>query len=64
MGDPLIATKLHVPVRRAATVARPRLIARLSAPARLTLVAAPAGFGKTSILTEWLASLGADSRVA
>jgi len=64
VADPLIATKLHVPVRRAATVARPRLIARLSAPARLTLVAAPAGFGKTSILTEWLASLADGSTVA
>ena len=64
MAGPLIATKLHVPTRRPATVPRPRLTDRLSAHARLILVAAPAGFGKTSILTEWLASLGDDARVA
>jgi LuxR family maltose regulon positive regulatory protein len=64
VAGPLIATKLHVPSRRPATVPRPRLTERLTAHARLILVAAPAGFGKTSILTEWLASLGGDSRVA
>ncbi|HWM15766.1 MAG TPA: LuxR C-terminal-related transcriptional regulator [Microbacterium sp.] len=63
MAGPLLTTKLHVPTRRPASVPRPRLIDRLSRPARLILVAAPAGFGKTSMLTEWLASRD-DSRVA
>jgi LuxR family maltose regulon positive regulatory protein len=56
MSAPLVATKLHVPRRRAQIVLRPRLTERLSAggDARLVLVAAPAGFGKTTVLTEWL----------
>ena len=64
MAGPLITTKLHVPQRRPATVPRPRLTDRLTEPARLILVAAPAGFGKTSILTEWLASRGDEHPVA
>jgi LuxR family transcriptional regulator, maltose regulon positive regulatory protein len=64
MASPLIATKLHVPSRRPSTVSRPRLTDRLSGQAQLTLIAAPAGFGKTSVLTEWLTTLGVDSRVA
>lgn len=56
---PLLATKLHVPARRATSIPRARLTRRLNQPARLVLVAAPAGFGKTSILTEWLAGSSA-----
>ncbi|HET6966444.1 MAG TPA: LuxR C-terminal-related transcriptional regulator [Acidimicrobiales bacterium] len=60
-------SKLRVPMRRRDLVARPRLIEQLdgrldgsgSFP-RLMLVAAPAGFGKTTILTQWLAEV--DSR--
>lgn len=54
---PLLTTKLHVPTRRAAAVSRERLTSRLNRPARLVLVAAPAGFGKTTVLTEWLTGL-------
>lgn len=64
MAGPLITTKFNVPARRRATVPRPRLTDRLSAHARLLLVAAPAGFGKTSIVSEWLASLHDGARVA
>ncbi|MCU1418050.1 MAG: ATP-dependent transcriptional regulator, MalT-like, LuxR family [Schumannella sp.] len=65
MVGPLIATKFHVPQRRSATVPRARLTDRLAGgPAKLTLVAAPAGFGKTTVVTEWLSSLGDDQRVA
>lgn len=54
---PLLGTKLHVPRRRRGLVARPRLSERLGRgdEAALTLVSAPAGFGKTTLLTEWLA---------
>ena len=57
MAGPLLETKLHVPRRRRGLVARPRLNERLSrgAEAALTLVSAPAGFGKTTLLAEWLA---------
>ncbi len=53
---PLIATKLYVPKLRSGSVRRPRLLERLqrSAAARLVLVSAPAGFGKTTLLAEWL----------
>jgi LuxR family maltose regulon positive regulatory protein len=56
MAGPLLETKLHVP-RRRALVARPRLTERLDrgAESALTLVSAPAGFGKTTLLAEWLA---------
>jgi LuxR family maltose regulon positive regulatory protein len=54
----IVQTKLSVPRRRAATVPRPRLGERLSRglDARLTLVSAPAGFGKTTLVSGWLAS--------
>lgn len=57
MAGPLIATKLHVPKPRRELVGRPRLRALLpkEGGARLTLISAPAGFGKTTLLAEWLA---------
>ena len=66
MPGPLLETKLHVPRRRQGLVARPRLIDLLSrgAETALTLVSAPAGFGKTSLLADWLATAGADGRAA
>jgi LuxR family transcriptional regulator, maltose regulon positive regulatory protein len=64
MAGPLLATKLHVPRRPRSLVARPRLGERLSrgAESALTLVSAPAGFGKTTLLTQWLAAVAADGR--
>jgi LuxR family maltose regulon positive regulatory protein len=58
MATPLLTTKLHVPPTRLELVSRPRLLERLSAdPKRkLTLVSAPAGYGKTTLVTEWLNS--------
>jgi LuxR family maltose regulon positive regulatory protein len=54
----LIETKLHVPAGRRALVARPRLLARLGEPdAKLVLVSAPAGFGKTTLVRAWLATV-------
>jgi LuxR family maltose regulon positive regulatory protein len=63
----LLATKLHAPRRRRNIVARSRLTDALQRgdDARLTLVSAPAGFGKTTALTEWLAvEEAAGTRVA
>jgi len=64
MVGPLLETKLHVPRLRTGLVARGRLSERLGrgAEATLTLVSAPAGFGKTTLLTEWLATATADGR--
>ncbi|GAB3323557.1 LuxR C-terminal-related transcriptional regulator [Geodermatophilus aquaeductus] len=58
MAGPLIETKLHVPRRRRALVPRPRLEERLGrvTESALTLVSAPAGFGKTTVLTQWLSA--------
>jgi LuxR family maltose regulon positive regulatory protein len=54
----LLATKLYVPLLRPESVPRRRLLDRLEAGMRrkLTLVSAPAGFGKTTLLSEWHAS--------
>lgn len=53
--DPLVATKLTVPAGRRTLVARPRLLARLEEglDAALILVAAPPGFGKSTLVAEW-----------
>ena len=57
MIAPLLTTKLYVPSVRPRLVPRPRLIERLNAGLhrKLTLVSAPAGFGKTTLLSEWVA---------
>src|SRR5665811_52475 len=54
---PLLATKLRQPQVRDSLVARSRLTERLSAGLNrtLTLISAPVGFGKTTLLVEWLA---------
>ena len=64
MASPLLETKLHVPRGRRGLVARPRLSERLSrgVESALTLVSAPAGFGKTTLLAEWLAAPAADGQ--
>jgi LuxR family maltose regulon positive regulatory protein len=53
--DALLATKLHVPRTRPGFVVRPRLADRLAQAqgGELTLVCAPAGFGKTALLADW-----------
>lgn len=57
MASPLVATKLFIPKLRAGLVERVRLRERLTrgAQTKLTLISAPAGFGKTTLLAEWLA---------
>jgi LuxR family maltose regulon positive regulatory protein len=65
-AGPLLATKLAVPRWRRGLVARPRLSERLNlgAEAKLTLVSAPAGFGKTTLLAAWLTAAPATDRAA
>ena len=59
----MLATKLFAPARRSQAVARTRLLESLAGTldpgARLALVSAPAGFGKTTLLSDWVARLGA-----
>ncbi|MDN4646036.1 LuxR C-terminal-related transcriptional regulator [Arthrobacter sp. PsM3] len=67
MSRPIIATKLYVPKLRSGLVTRPRLGERLrrGAGSKLTLVSAPAGFGKTTLLSGWLdETSGEDQDVA
>jgi len=58
---PLLSTKLTVPPPRAGLVPRPRLIERLDegllAGCPLTLISAPAGFGKTTLVSAWLSDV-------
>jgi LuxR family maltose regulon positive regulatory protein len=51
---PLLQTKLHIPPIRPELVSRPRPIERLNAglDRKLTLVSAPAGFGKTTLVSD------------
>src|SRR5579864_8523596 len=54
---PILATKLYIPPLRPHVVSRPRLIERLNEGLhrKLTLISAPAGFGKTTLVSQWLA---------
>jgi ATP/maltotriose-dependent transcriptional regulator MalT len=60
MAPPVLATKLYIPPPPPKVVVRTRLIKRLneglSGAGKLTLISAPAGFGKTTLITEWVAS--------
>jgi LuxR family maltose regulon positive regulatory protein len=58
-----LATKLYVPSLQPKAVFRPRLIERLNEGlhSKLTLLSAPAGFGKTTLLSEWLAAQGREA---
>src|SRR5262245_55907345 len=57
MSTPILATKLYPPTPRPKVVFRSRLIERLNEGLRrkLTLISAPAGFGKTTLVSEWVA---------
>src|SRR5450759_2492798 len=57
MSEPLILTKLYIPSLRSKIVIRPRLIERLTGGmhCKLTLISAPAGFGKSTLVSEWVA---------
>ena len=62
MAAPILATKLYLPPPRSKVVFRPHLIARLNAGLQrtpsVTLISAPAGFGKTTLAGEWVVNCG------
>jgi LuxR family maltose regulon positive regulatory protein len=64
MSSPILVTKLFTPTTRPELVPRPRLIEQLNRGLhrKLTLISAPAGFGKTTLVTEWLDSLRGDTQ--
>ncbi len=64
MPTPILATKLYIPPLRPEVVSRPRLIERLNEGLhrKLTLLSAPAGFGKTTLVSAWVT--GCDRQVA
>lgn len=59
MSDPLLLTKLHIPIPRPKRILRNNLVERLNEGLcenrKLTLISAPAGFGKTTLVSEWIA---------
>jgi LuxR family transcriptional regulator, maltose regulon positive regulatory protein len=60
MATPILATKLYLPPPRRNAVLRPHLIEQLNEglKGKLTLISAPAGFGKTTLVSEWVAGCG------
>jgi LuxR family transcriptional regulator, maltose regulon positive regulatory protein len=74
MTTPILATKLYIPPTRPNLVSRPYLIGRLNegllAGRKLSLISASAGFGKTTLVSEWVANFASldgswkDTRVA
>lgn len=62
MPAPVLATKLYIPPPRPNIVPRPRLIERLNnglaMGCRLTLISASAGFGKTTLVSNWISDCG------
>lgn len=60
MTSDLLASKLYFPPRRPDLVQRPHLLDSLDAglSGKLTLVSAPAGFGKTTVVSEWIRGCG------
>jgi len=60
MNDPIIRTKLRLPLTRQELVPRPRLLAQIALGLRgpLTLITAPAGFGKTTLVASSITQCG------
>jgi LuxR family maltose regulon positive regulatory protein len=52
--DTLLTTKFHMPILPDEAVARPRLNNKLSSTTKVSLICAPAGFGKTTLASAWL----------
>lgn len=64
MPSPLLTTKLYIPPKRPELVHRPRLISQLNKGLyrKLTLVSAPAGYGKSTLITDWVDNLQIESK--
>jgi LuxR family maltose regulon positive regulatory protein len=64
MASSLLTTKLFIPPKRPELVSRPRLIENLNEGlhCKFTVISAPAGFGKTTLVTEWLDNLRVDAK--
>ena len=62
--EQLLTTKLFIPLTRPELVPRPRLIERLNdgLHRKLTLISAPAGYGKTTLVPEWLGNIRGETR--
>jgi LuxR family maltose regulon positive regulatory protein len=58
-GQPLLAGKTAAPLLPPGTVTRARLLGRLEeqGAGRLSVVVAPAGWGKTTLLAEWASAM-------
>jgi len=65
MPAPILATKLFVPPLRSDLISRPHLVAQLNkglgVGRKLTLISASAGFGKTTLLVEWISTNAASA---
>lgn len=59
----ILSTKLYIPPKRESVVRRSRLLHKLerSSASHLILISAPAGFGKTTLMADWLASMPPDA---
>ena len=64
MSTPILATKLHIPRPNPKVVPRPHLVERLNEGLhrKVTLISAAAGYGKTTLISEWIA--GSEQPVA
>ena len=60
VNDLLLATKLRIPLERPDLVPRQHLLGRLNAglACKMILVSAPAGFGKTTLVSTWARASG------
>ena len=62
MSTTILFTKLYIPPPRSKIVLRPRLLKRLNegfhSGHKLTIISAPAGFGKTTLVSEWVVDCG------
>ena len=54
MIQPLLRSKLSIPQLGDNNILRPNLLSLLDTPKSLTLVSAPAGYGKTTLITQWI----------
>ncbi len=66
MAAPILITKRYIPPTRAELVQRSELIERLKdgLDKKLTLISAPAGFGKTTLVSHWVENLHNDREIS